>query len=359
MQWYRVDLHLHTPASADYQDPSAGYIDILRKAEQRDLDIIAFTDHNSVAGYNAMLHEIDQLTYLQQLGRANPEELRVLAEYRRLMERILVLPGFEFTATFGFHVLGVFSPQTSMRQLEHLLLSLHIPPATLDAGTSEVGASSDVLTAYRVISEAGGICIAAHVNTAHGVAMQGLDFGGQTRIAYTQDRFLHALEVTDLTRRDRRSTPKFFDGTKPEYPRRMRCVQGSDAHALNTVRDKSNRVMTLGVGERATEVLLTERTFDALLEMFQSNDFSRSRAYTPNLQPEDYVQLARKEGPTLIQSFHETLDRKGGKLYAIIADVCAFANTHGGTIYVGISADKRKKVEGIPNAREMAEELRR
>ncbi len=357
--WYRADLHIHTPASADYFEPEVHPIDILRKAEQRGVDIIAFTDHNTVAGYVAMQREIEQLTYLQQLGRANADELRLLAEYRRLLDKMLVLPGFEFTATFGFHVLGIFSPQTSIRQLEHLLMSLNIPAATLDIGLTEVGASSDVLTAYRAIHEAGGIVIAAHVNSAHGVAMQGLDFGGQTRIAYTQDRHLHALEATDLGRRDRRSTQRFFDGTKPEYPRRMRIIQGSDAHALNAVRDKTNRVLTLGVGDRITEVALSERSFEGLLEMFQSSDFARSRPYNPNRQPEDYVQLSREEGETIIQSFHETLEEKGSRLNAVMADVCAFANTNGGTVYIGVPTDRRKKIKGIDNPREMVELLRR
>ena len=84
------------------------------------------------------------------------------------------------------------------------------------------------------MNEAGGLAIAAHANAAHGVAMRGLSFGGQTRIAYTQDRHLHALELTDLHRKGRGSTQRFFNGTKAEYPRRMHCIQGSDAHALDT-----------------------------------------------------------------------------------------------------------------------------
>lgn len=357
MQWYRVDLHLHTPASADYIDRAAGFIDILRKAEARNLDIIALTDHNTVAGYAAMMKEIDRLNFLHDLGRAQADELRLLAEYRRLLEKILVLPGFEFTATFGFHILGIFSPETSIRQLEHLLLSLNIPPLALDMGSSEVGASTDVLNVYRTINEAGGICIAAHANSTHGVAMVGLDFGGQTRIAYTQDRYLHALEVTDLGRRDRKATQRFFDGTKPEYPRAMRCIQGSDAHSLLTTRDRNNRVISPGVGERVTELQLAERSFDALLEMFQSTDLSRSRLYNANRQPDDYVQSAREEGETLVQSFHESMERKGGRLAAVVADVCAMANTNGGTIYVGLSADKKKKVVGVEDTREATNTL--
>lgn len=352
MQWYRMDLHLHTPASADYQEPEVSFIDVLRKAEFRGLDIVAFTDHNTVNGFVGMMREIDQLAFLEQLGRAQQDELRLLAEYRRLLDKVLVLPGFEFTATFGFHVLGIFSPSMPLRQLEHLLLTLNIPADTLDTGSTTVGASADVLTAYRVIHEAGGICIAAHVNSSHGVAMKGFDFGGQTRIAYTQDLHLHALEVTDLGRKTRTSTERFFDGTKPEYPRRMRCIQGSDAHRLNAS-DKTGKNVNLGIGDRVTEVMLTERTFPALLEMFQSSDFSRSRPYSASRQkPYDYVQAAREGGPTLVQSFHESAARRGGHLYSIIADVCGFANTNGGTIYVGLDAEKKKPPLGIENVQE-------
>jgi PHP family Zn ribbon phosphoesterase len=357
MQWYRVDLHIHTPASADYQEPDVTFLDILRKAELRGLDIIAFTDHNSVGGYAAMMREIEQLAYLERLGRALPEELRTLAEYRRLLDKILVLPGFEFTATFGFHILGIFAPQTPIRQLEHLLLSLNVPAETLDTGSSQVGASSDVLTAYRVINEAGGICIAAHVNSTHGVAMRGLDFGGQTRIAYTQDPNLHALEVTDLTNKGRSSTQRFFSGTKPEYPRRMRCIQGSDAHRLNALPggDKTNKY--LGVGDRVTEVEVEARTFEALLALFKSSDFSRSKPDTGSRKPYDYVEVAREEGPSMVQAFHETMTKRGGKLYNILADVCAFANGNGGTIYVGVDADRAKPPVGVTKTQEAIDTL--
>lgn len=355
MHWYRMDLHLHTPGSADYQEPDISYVDILRQAEVRGLDIVAFTDHNTVAGYRAMLDEIEQLSLLERLNRIQPDEKRKLAEYRRLLDKILVLPGFEFTATFGFHILGIFAPDTPIRQLEHILLSLNIPPAALDEGSSNVGASADVLTAYRRINEAGGIAIAAHANSSHGVAMRGFDFGGQTKIAYTQDSHLHALEITDLDRKGQRNTARFFDGTKPEYPRRMRCIQGSDAHRLQA--DPRN-TKYLGVGDRVTEVLLPERSFDALLDVFESNDFASTRPYRASHAPYDHVQAAREEGPSIVQAFHEGLTRRGGRLFAVIADVCAFANTNGGTIFVGASVKPKDPPMGIPNVGEAVEMLR-
>jgi hypothetical protein len=349
-----MDLHLHTPASNDYQQPDVTYLEILQQAERRGLDIIAYTDHNTVRGYRTMAEEFQQLEWLQESDRITPEEQYRLGEYSRLFDKMLVLPGFEFTATFGFHILGVFSPHTEIRYLEHLLLDLNVPPESLDLGETNVGASVDVLTAYAAIHEAGGIVIAAHANSSHGVAMRGLSFGGQTRIAYTQDPHLHTLEVTDLDRRGRRTTARFFDGSKPEYPRPMRCIQGSDAHRLE--RDPNN-AKSLGVGDRITEVSLPELSFDALYEVFSGNDFARTRPYRGSTAPFDHVLVARQEGPSIVQDFHEGMSKRGGRLYAVVSDICAFVNTNGGTLYIGVPPDTAEKPSGLTNINQSVEQL--
>jgi hypothetical protein len=355
MQWYKMDLHLHTPASADWQEPDVTYLDLLHTAEMRGLDIIAITDHNTVAGCAALRAEIEQLDLLERLGRIQPDEQRRLEEYQHIGNRILVLPGFEFTATLGFHVLAIFPPETSIRSLEHLLIELNVPTSKLDEGATEVGATADVLTGYRLIDEAGGLAIAAHANSSHGVVLQGLDFGGQTRIAYTQDRHLHALEVTDLEKRGRRTTAWFFSGRKPEYPRRMHCIQGSDAH--NITRDPKDR-RRLGWGERATEILLPEPSFEAIKAVFQGEDFSRTRPYRPTKAPFDHVQAAREEGPSIVQSFHESMATKGGRLHAVLRDIVAMANTNGGTVYVGVKADPRALPVGLADPEEATATLK-
>lgn len=355
MQWCTIDLHLHTPASSDYQQPEVTPLDILQRAEARGLAIIAITDHNTVAGYRRMEQEIEDLELLERLKRIQPDEQARLNEYRRLRSKILVLPGFEFTATFGFHILCLFPPQTPLRQIEHLLLDLNIPAEQLDEGSPTVGATSDVLTVYRTVAEAGGLVIAAHANSSNGVAMRGFPIGGQTRIAYTQDPHLHALEVTDLESKSKHSTAAFFNGTKPEYPRRMHCIQGSDAHRLTSdpVRKKN-----LGVGDRTTDVLLPEVSFEALYELFQSNDFARTRPHRPTAEPAfDFIRAAQEEGPNIIQDFHENLHVRGGQRYAIIADVCAFANTNGGTLFIGLSADPKKPIVGVSDPEQAIAQL--
>lgn len=354
-QWYRVDLHIHTPGSQDYAEPEISYIDILRRAESRGLDIIAITDHNTVAGWGAMMEEIEQLQLLERLDRMQDSERKLLEEYRHLRQKLLILPGFEFTATLGFHILGIFPPDTTLRELEHILLDLNIPAELLDKGSTEVGATVDVLTSYRIIHEVGGLVIAAHANSTHGVALRGFDFGGQTKIAYTQDKNLHALEVTDLESSRRHTTASFYSGNKPEYPRRMHCIQGSDSHRLDTDPNNKNN---LGVGERATEVLLPEPGFGPLRDLFLGDDFNRHRPYRRSKTPFDYVKSARMEGPNLVQSFHEGMSRQGGRLNSILRDVVAFANTNGGTIYIGVSAKSNVKPAGIDKPDEAINQLR-
>jgi hypothetical protein len=358
MQWFAMDLHLHTPASSDYLEPGISYLDILRRAEARGLDIIGFADHNTVAGYGRMQVEIDQLRMLRSLKRTLPEEELRLQEYERLLAKILVLPGFEFTATFGFHVMGLFAPDKPVREIEHILLDLNVPANQLEAGSVTVGASTDVLSAYRAIRDAGGLVIAAHANSSSGVAMRGFKFGGQTKIAYTQDQTLHALELTDLEKRGRFSSAAFFSGSKPEYPRRMHCIQGSDAHRLD---DDSRHRNNLGVGGRVTEVYLPEASFSALRELFEGNDFARTRPRQGQRQAQrlpdfDFIASAREQGSNIVQEFHETL-RGRDNLESVIHDICAFANTNGGTLFIGLSADTSRPVVGVRNGEQVIHQV--
>ncbi|MBE9474555.1 MAG: putative DNA binding domain-containing protein [Chloroflexi bacterium] len=347
MQWRTMDLHLHTPASVDYQQPGVTYLEILQRAEARGLDIIAFTDHNTIAGYRQMMEDVEKLEFLESSGRLLADEQVQLNEFRRLFKKVLVLAGFEFTATFGFHILGIFPEDKPLREIEHILLNLNIPAEQLDYGSDTVGATTDVIGAYLAIAEAGGLAIAAHANSTHGVAMRGFTFGGQTRIAYTQDPNLDALEVTDLEKKGRRTTAAFFNGTKPEYPRRMHCIQGSDAHRLTSDKQRQGN---LGVGDRPTDVLIPDISFRALKELFSSNDFSRTRPHRLKAEPAyDFIRTAREEGANIVQDFHESLSVRGGRLYAVVADISAFANANGGTLFLGLSADPRKAITGMSN----------
>ena len=352
-QWYKVDLHTHTPASNDYEDPGINYLEWLATARKRGLDVVAITDHNTVAGVAAIRREIEWLTRLQEQDRLTDEERSNLEQWHKLANEIVILPGFEFTATFGFHILAIYPPETSIRKLEHTLLQLNVPEDRLLVGSTETGASTDVISAYDTIVGSGGIAIAAHANSTNGVAMRNFPFGGQTKIAYTQDANLSALEVTDLESRSRKATSRFFNGSKTEYPRKMHCIQGSDAHRLNSDPRNNRR---LGLGERATELLLPEPSFGAIKELFASRSFDRTRPFRAPEKVVDHLAAARAEGPNQTQSFHETANLKGGRQTVVLADLCGFANTDGGTIFVGANA-RKGRVKGLAASKQVQKEL--
>lgn len=345
---------MHTLGSHDYEQPNKTYLDILQQAERRGLDIIAFTDHNTVNGYRRMQREIQDLELLERLERIRPDEQGRLDEYRRLLNKILVLPGFEFTATFGFHILGIFSPDKPAREIEQCLVQLRVPSKVIDEGLTEAGATSDVLAAYQVINQAGGIAIAAHANSSNGVSMRNMNLGGQTRIAFTQDPFLHALEFTDLDK-GRYSSGRLFTAVRAEYPRRMHLVQGSDAHRITV--DPSNP-KRLGIGDRVTEVWLEKVSFDELRKLLGSQDFDKVRPTFAAWQPKaDPVREAREAGAGAMRAFYPSLPKRGDVYAELLKDVCAMSNAEGGLIFIGCGDIKHKKTPGVSNPEEISRAL--
>jgi len=53
----KIDLHIHTPASKCYKGnkDNSEFLNILRKAKNEELKIIAITDHNSIQGYKKLI----------------------------------------------------------------------------------------------------------------------------------------------------------------------------------------------------------------------------------------------------------------------------------------------------------------
>jgi hypothetical protein len=137
----------------------------------------------------------------------------------------------------------------------------------------------------------------------------------------------------------------------------MHCIQGSDAHRLTRDLKDKNR---LGMGDRITECLMLEASFEALKALFEGDDFTRTRPFRPAAeQPFDHVQAAREEGNTIVQSFHESMTQQAGRSHKVLCDVAAFANTRGGTIYIGISAARKGAPKGVEKPAEAATELKR
>ena len=354
--WVRADLHIHTPASEDYAEPQVTYLEILQEAERRELELIAFTDHNSVHGYEQMRQEIDFLQTLERAKRLTDEEQRRIDEYRRLLAKITVLPGFEFTSHFGAHILALFAPDRPVSLIEATLLQLGVQPDLLKRGACAVPDTRHVTESYEIINRAGGLAIAAHANGPNGVITETLRMGtsGQSRIAATQHPSLHALEFVNFyTDHEKFTSPGFYNGKTEHYERRMFCIQGSDAHRLRrTTAGDGSAWHRHGIGDRYVEMMLPDTSFAALKALFASQDFDRVRVPKRD-QKQWEIDTLRAGQPNERQILR---DGRPDQLDNLWRDVAALANTGGGVLIVGV---EDSGVVGVPRPDQVSEQLRR
>jgi PHP family Zn ribbon phosphoesterase len=359
LRWIRADLHIHTPASEDYAESEVSYLEILQEAERRELEIIAFTDHNTVQGYEQFKREIEFLQTLESAGRLTAEEQDRLAEYLRLLSKITVLPGFEFTSHFGAHILGIFSADRPISLIEATLLQLGIPPDMLKRGVCGIANTRHVTEAYEIIARTGGLVIAAHVNAPNGVITETLRMGtsGQSRVAATQSSFLHALEFINFyTDHEKFTSPGFYNGKTEHYDRRMFCIQGSDAHRLRRLPDAEGHVWHRhGIGDRYVELLLPDNSFESLVSLFASQDFDRVRV--PKRDQKQWAVDALRFGATSERQVLRSIGDDPDVAVELWRDVAALANVGGGVLVIG--CEPGGQVIGVVRPDQVCEALRR
>lgn len=355
-RWIRIDLHIHTPASEDYAETGATYLDILHEAERHNLEIIAFTDHNTVAGFEQMRREVDFLEQLLRLGRATDVDRQQLDEYQRLLRAITVLPGFEFTSHYGAHVLAIFPPQTPISLIEATLLQLGVPASRIKEGATSIPDTEHITNAYELIARAGGIVIAAHANGPAGVISESLRMGasGQSRVAATQHHHLDALEfINYYTDHGTFTSPGFYNGRTDHYERRMFCIQGSDAHRVRRAFNGTDASHRHGIGDRYFEAQLEAPTFANLQALFRSDNFDHIRV--PKRYQKEWEIDQLRFG---IPSERNILRGANAELDVLMADITALANMGGGTLVLGATSGEHGAVEGIAQPDQVSEQVR-
>ncbi|MFN8503768.1 MAG: ATP-binding protein [Kouleothrix sp.] len=309
-------------------------------------------------GYEQMRQEIDFLQTLERAQRLTEEEQRRIDEYRRLLAKITVLPGFEFTSHFGAHILALFAPDRPISLIEATLLQLGVQPDLLKRGACSVPDTRHVTDAYDIIGRAGGLVIAAHANGPNGVITETLRMGtsGQARIAATQHPLLHALEFVNFyTDHEKFTSPGFYNGKTEHYERRMFCIQGSDAHRLRrTAAGDGNAWHRHGIGDRYVELQLPDHSFAAFKALLASQDFDRVRVPKRD-QKQWEVDTLRAGQPSERQVL-----RSGApaSIESAWRDIAALANMGGGVVIVGIDGSG-SGVAGVPRPAEASEQLRR
>jgi len=201
LSFRKVDLHIHTPESICYSDPSVTPQQIIEAALTAGLEVIAVTDHNTAEAVND----------IRQLGTE---------------KGLFVFPGIELS-TRGGHVIAIFELETPLERLRDFLDYVGI--AREAWGDAAAMANSETEDVFRAIEDRGGIAIAAHIERwPSGFLKTGEPRRVKTRIH--SSRYLSALEIT--VRQDK---SLWNAGQVRNYHKKYACIQGSDAHALDEI----------------------------------------------------------------------------------------------------------------------------
>lgn len=214
LQRYKADLHIHTVLSP-CGDLEMSPINIVLKAKERGLDIIAIADHNSTL----------QVAVTQEVGR----------QYG-----LVVLAAVEVTIKEEAHVLAFFNDDSQLAVFQQFLNN-HLPKIANDedrfgyqlivnAAEEIVGEEPyllinaldvDIDELYDVVHGIGGLFVPAHVNKPSTSLMSQLGF-------VPPDLRADALELS------RHITKEAFI-RKNAYLKRFAFLKSSDAHQIDAV----------------------------------------------------------------------------------------------------------------------------
>jgi len=233
----KLDLHVHTPASHDFQESGLQVKKIVERAIKAGLDGIAVTDHNSVAA-------IDEV---KQKAKGT---------------KLTVFPGFEISchgAKEGpIHVIGLFDPAKTQVDLERVLGRLEVKGEGDKSLTSK-----SVTDVVNTINEAGGLPVLAHANSTHGALS---DIRGNPRIDLVKNPKLLAVEATagDFEKPKGSRLIDYLNGDDPTYQRKLAVYCSSDNPAASGSGHSAGTI-----GSRFTYFRMGELTIESLRQCFE------------------------------------------------------------------------------------------
>lgn len=211
MRWYKADLHIHSVLS-----PCGGLemspLSLVRKAKELGLDIIAITDHNTMANCSAYqrVAESDEINFLKGVEIQTSEEIHLIVLFdetddalafdRELYESLLDIPNDpEF---FGDQVV-IDSDENIIRCEDRALLN------------SSIWSLEEVL---EKVNQYHGFCFPAHVDAKTFSIIGQLGF-------IPNDLEIVAVGITAKGKRD--EILKEFP-----YLQKYALIRSSDAHYL-------------------------------------------------------------------------------------------------------------------------------
>ena len=244
-EFYKMDLHIHTPASKCYTGAKNDeeYFEILRSAHKQNLDIIAFTDHNTLFGYehlfvlkNELLTKRNILSEFQDTTSQINDALNECNEKLSLFENIFIIPGVEITLNPGIHMLVLSTPE-NLHILSELLDSIGY---TIDkrGSDSDIEINIDVKNFLQNPKLNNFIVIAPHIDSNKGIFNS---LSGQFRGEIMRSPIINAFSCNALSQKDKiinlfNNDPNYKRDYVPAF------INCSDAHNIDAIGKKYSYV---------------------------------------------------------------------------------------------------------------------
>lgn len=232
MNWTNIDLHTHSPEVDDYRgNINTSPKQILTKSIEKNLDIIAITDH-SVASYIKKVEAI-------------------LEENQDIKDRIYIIPGTEIKINYQdeqIHLLIYFPPEIA----EESFVELFNFSGVTESNKQGLNPENIILSVnpYQILEKVqsyNGFVVIAHADRKLS-KLRNID--GKLLYNLSKSQTVLAVEIEKL------ESKKIING------RIKNLVFCSDSHALKEI------------GRRYSQILLPEISFKGLKEglLFHKND---------------------------------------------------------------------------------------
>lgn len=233
-KWWKVDFHVHTPASVDYgkgsehpdREKQITPKEFLLKAIEKNVDCLVISDHNS-------------FDWIDKLRDAMKE---LLQEDSNIAE-VIIFPAVEVNIMGNIHLLAIFNTDIEVRELERIFGQFGFDE-DMQATTKSMPEVMEIVIKNK------GIAIPAHVDCPSGLF--------EKEIAPTQIKGV--LNVNELLAFEVIGS-EINNQLLKESKRKISYVSGSDSHSSDTI------------GSRYTWVKMGKPSIEAMrLALFDNKD---------------------------------------------------------------------------------------
>lgn len=333
-EFFAVDLHVHTPASSqcynitNIKDLDEEYINLLELYRSKNIKVIAITDHNTIKGYKKLLNikcnleeKVEHWSELKHIPGVC-EELEKEINKLKLFEDILILPGVEFEAFPGVHLLLIFNPDDDLELVETFLHESGYSEENQGKEKANISSLSVIEVLDRA-RELDAITIAAHVDRDKGiyeVLPKGL-----SRAQVFKSENLMGMQINSLSKLSEIKDLLKSKDYKREKP--IAFVRCSDFHNNNN-----------NIENYVTYMKLENLSFQSVFDAFMNP--SEKISFTQNPKSIEIINRVVEDSNTII--FRNASDEN---IDAIRQATCSLLNKGHGTIVIGV--DKDKSIIGI------------